>query len=251
LMLTYADVWYLFPDAIRDPELLNDYWNILSNDEISRGERFCFDRDRHRHLVTWALARTMLSSYADISPKAWEFGNNQYGRPHISGPVSAPNLRFNLSHTRNLIACIVAPEFDVGIDVEDCRRNISGPAIARRYFSAREVAAFERLTKNEQAAAFFEYWTLKEAYVKAVGRGISLGLARFSFELDDRSLRVDDPERRPPRISFDGLNDDPATWQFAQYKPTPHHAMAIAIRCGVGKGLEIRLKEVGPNLASC
>ena len=250
-MLTYADVWYLFPDAIRDPELLNDYWNILSNDEISRGERFCFDRDRHRHLVTWALARTMLSSYADISPKAWEFGNNQYGRPHISGPASAPNLRFNLSHTRNLIACIVAPEFDVGIDVEDCRRNISGPAIARRYFSAREVAAFERLTKNEQAAAFFEYWTLKEAYVKAVGRGISLGLARFSFELDDRSLRVDDPERRPPRISFDGLNDDPATWQFAQYKPTPHHAMAIAIRCGVGKDLKIRLKEVGPNLASC
>lgn len=250
-MLTYADVWYLFPDAIRDPELLNDYWNILSNDEISRGERFCFDRDRHRHLVTWALARTMLSSYADISPKAWEFGNNQYGRPHISGPVSAPNLRFNLSHTRNLIACIVAPEFDVGIDVEDCRRNISGPAIARRYFSAREVAAFERLTKNEQAAAFFEYWTLKEAYVKAVGRGISLGLARFSFELDDRSLRVDDPERRPARISFDGLNDDPAAWQFAQYKPTPHHAMAIAIRCGVGKDLKIRLKEVGPNLASC
>ena len=250
-MLTYADVWYLFPDAIRDPELLNDYWNILSNDEISRGERFCFDRDRHRHLVTWALARTMLSSYADISPKAWEFGNNQYGRPHISGPVSAPNLRFNLSHTRNLIACIVAPEFDVGIDVEDCRRNISGPAIARRYFSAREVAAFERLTKNEQAAAFFEYWTLKEAYVKAVGRGISLGLARFSFELDDRGLRVDDPERRPARISFDGLNDDPAAWQFAQYKPTPHHAMAIAIRCGVGKDLKIRLKEVGPNLASC
>ena len=249
-MLTYADVWYLFPDAIRDPELLNDYWNILSNDEISRGERFCFDRDRHRHLVTWALARTMLSSYADISPKAWEFGNNQYGRPHISGPVSAPNLRFNLSHTRNLIACIVAPEFDVGIDVEDCRRNISGPAIARRYFSAREVAAFERLTKNEQAAAFFEYWTLKEAYVKAVGRGISLGLARFSFELDDRSLRVDDPARRPPRISFDGLNDDPATWQFAQYKPTPHHAMAIAIRCGVGKDLKIRLRKVGPSLTS-
>ena len=250
-MLTHADVWYMFPDAIRDPELLNDYWNILSNDEISRCERFCFDRDRHRHLVTWALARTMLSNYADISPKAWEFRNNRHGRPHISGPVSAPNLRFNLSHTRNLIACIVAPEFDVGIDVEDCRRNISGPAIARRYFSAREVAAFERLTKNEQAAAFFEYWTLKEAYVKAVGRGISLGLARFSFELDDRSLRVDDPERRPPRISFDGLNDDPATWQFAQYKPTPHHAMAIAIRCGVGKDLKIRLKQDGPNHASC
>ena len=247
-MLTHADVWYVLPDAIRNPELLNDYRNILSSDEISRCERFCFDRDRHRHLVAWALARTMLSSYSDISPKTWKFRNNRHGRPEISGPSSTPRLRFNLSHTKGLIACIVAPELDVGIDVEDCRRNISGSTIARRYFSAREVAAFERLTKNEQAAAFFEYWTLKEAYVKAVGRGISLGLARFSFELDERGLRVDDPKRRPARISFDGLNDDPAAWQFAQYKPTPHHAMAIAIRCGVGKDLKIRLRKVGPSL---
>ena len=250
-MLTHADVWYVFPDAIRNPELLNDYQAILSDDEISRCERFCFDHDRHLHLVAWALVRTMLSSYANISPKAWEFRNNQHGRPEISGPASAPKLRFNLTHTESLIACIVAPELDVGIDVEDCRRDILGPAVARRYFSAREVAAFERLTKDEQAVAFFEYWTLKEAYLKAVGRGISLGLGRFSFKLDDRGLSVDDPKRKPARISFDGLNDDPAAWQFAQYQPTPHHAMAIAIRCGVGKDLGIRLRKVVPSPASC
>ena len=69
-------------------------------------------------------------------------------------------------------------------------------------------------------------------------------------QLDERGLRADDPKRRPATISFDGLNDDPAAWQFAQYKPTPHHAMAIAIRCGVGKKLKIRLRKIGPSLAS-
>lgn len=247
-MSTHADVWYVFPSAIRNPELLDGYRAILSDDEISRYERFWFDRDRHLHLVAWALVRTMLSSYADVSPEAWEFRTNRHGRPEISGPASTTALRFNLSHTRGLIACIVAPELDVGVDVEDRRRDTSGPAIASRFFSAREVAALERLPGDEQSATFFEYWTLKEAYIKAIGVGISLGLGRFSFELDDRGLRVDDPARRPPTISFDGLDDDPATWQFAQFEPTPHHAMAVAIRRGDAENLEIRLREVVPRL---
>ena len=247
-MPTHADVWYVFPGAIRNPELLDNYRAILSDDEISRYERFWFDRDRHLHLVAWALVRTMLSSYADVSPEAWEFRTNRYGRPEISGPASGPPLRFNLSHTRGLIACIVVPELDVGVDVEDRRRDTSGAEIASRFFSAREVAALERLPGDEQSATFFEYWTLKEAYIKAVGVGISLGLERFSFELDDRGLGVDDPERRAATISFNGLDDDPAAWQFAQYEPTPHHAMAVAIRRGDAEDLEIRLREVVPGL---
>ncbi len=246
-MPTHADLWYVFPGAIRNPELLDGYRAILSGAEISRYERFFFDRDRHLHLVAWALVRTMLSSYTDIRPDAWEFRTNRYGRPEISGPASTP-LRFNLSHTRGLIACIVVPELDVGVDVEDRRRETSGPAIAERFFSTREAEALERLPGDEQAATFFEYWTLKEAYIKAVGVGISLGLARFSFELDDRDLGVDDPERRPATISFDGLDDDPAAWQFAQFEPTPHHAMAVAIRRGDAEDLEIRLREVVPGL---
>ena len=247
-MPNHADVWYVFPGAIRNPELLDGYRSILSDDEIARYERFFFDRDRHLHLVAWALVRSMLSRYADVAPEQWEFRTNQWGRPEIAGPDPAPPLRFNLSHTRGLIACIVAPELDVGVDVEDRRRDTSGREIARRFFSSREVAALERRTEEEQATAFFEYWTLKEAYIKAVGVGISLGLGRFSFELDDRGLAIDDPERRAATISFDGLDDAPASWQFAQYEPTPHHAMAVAIRRGSDDDLEIRLHEVVPGL---
>lgn len=248
-MFDTVDIWYALPDAIRNPELLEGYKGLLSDDETARYERFWFDRDRQLHLVAWALVRTTLSRYADVSPDAWEFRTNRYGRPEIVGPTGTPALRFNLSHTRGLIACIVATELDVGIDVEDRRRDTQGPEIARRYFSDREVAAFEGLEAERQQLAFFEYWTLKEAYIKAVGVGLSLGLGRFSFDLNHSGPPVGDPERRLPTISFsDGLDDDPAAWQFAQWEPTPDHAMAAAIRRGARADLQINLREVVPGL---
>lgn len=244
-----VDIWYALPGAIRNPELLAEYKEILSAEEMTRFARFWFERDRHLHLVAWALVRTTLSRYADVAPEAWEFRTNRWGRPEIAGPGGIAPLRFNLSHTRGLVACIVAEGVNVGVDVEDRRRPTHGPDIARRYFSAHEVEAFERLSDEEQETAFFEYWTLKEAYIKAVGVGISLGLGRFSFALDDRGLAFDDPERRAPRVSFhDGLEDDPAGWQFAQFEPTPNHAMAAAIRRSAGKDRHIELREVVPGL---
>lgn len=243
------DIWYALPGAIRNPELLGSYKEVLSADEMARYARFWFDRDRHLHLVAWALVRTTLSRYAEVAPDEWSFVTNRYGRPEIAGPDGIPPLRFNLSHTRGLVACIVAERLDVGVDVEDRRRDTHGPDIARRYFSEREVAAFERVPQERQREAFFEYWTLKEAYIKAVGVGISLGLGRFSFDLDDRGLPLDDPERRAPSISFDdSLDDDPAAWQFAQFEPTPRHAMAAAIRRGHGADVGITVREVVPGL---
>lgn len=244
-----TDLWYAFPGGIRNPELLTGYKEILSADEMTRYARFFFDRDRHLYLVAWALVRTTLSRYADVPPEMWTFRTNEYGRPEISGPAGAPPLRFNLSHTRGLAACIVAGEIDVGVDVEDRRRFAHGPDIARRYFSAREVTDFEAVPVESQQETFFEYWTLKEAYIKAVGVGISLGLDRFSFDIDRSGAPIGDAERRAPTISFaPDLDDDPAAWQFAQFEPTPHHAMAAAIRRGAAEDREFHLHEVVPGL---
>lgn len=243
------DIWYAFPGGIRNPELLDSYKEILSADEMTRYARFFFDRDRHLYLVAWALVRTTLSRYADVAPEMWTFDTNEYGRPEVSGPSGVPPLRFNLSHTRGLAACIVAGEIDVGVDVEDRRRFAHGPDIARRFFSVREVADFEAVPPEDQQEAFFEYWTLKEAYIKAVGVGISLGLDRFSFDIDRSGAAVGEPERRAPTISFEpSLEDDPSAWQFAQFEPTPHHAMAAAIRRGQGEGREICLREIVPGV---
>ncbi len=248
-MSDQVHIWYAFPGAIRNPELLDEYRNLMSADEKRRYERFYFDRDRRLFLVAWALVRNMLSHFADPAPADWSFEVNRHGKPEIAGPATAPPLRFNLSHTRGLVACIVAPELDVGVDVEDRRRPTRGPDIARRFFSEREVADFELLDVERQQIAFYEYWTLKEAYVKAVGVGISLGLGRFSFHLDHAGPAVGEEGRHRPTVSFaPDLDDDPAAWQFAQWEPTADHAMAAAIRRGDRPDLDIEVREMVPGL---
>jgi 4'-phosphopantetheinyl transferase len=248
-MLDETHIWYTLPGSIRNPEILAEYRGLLSGEEKARYERFYFDRDRRLFLVAWALVRNMLSHFAGGSPDAWAFAINRYGKPEIVGPGARPPLRFNLSHTRGLVACIVASDFDVGVDVEDRRRQTAGSDIARRFFSPREVADFDALSVEQQQTAFYEYWTLKEAYIKAVGIGISLGLGRFSFALDHDGPPVGDPERRLPTISFaPDLDDEPSAWQFAQWEPTPDHAMACAIRRGDRADVEIDVREVVPGL---
>ncbi len=248
---TCAHVWYVLPEDIRDPELLGNYRGLLTRDELARYQRFFFDRDRHLFLVAWALVRTTLSRYADVDPRDWTFATNRHGRPEITGPGAIPPLRFNLSHTPGLIACIVAVERDVGVDVENTRRRTTGPDIARRFFANAEVEALELLPEDRQQEAFFEYWTLKEAYIKAVGVGISLGLGRFSFALDTGAGVRGVTGRLPPTISFTGdLDDDPTAWQFAQYEPTPSHAMAAAIRRGADADLAINVRPVVPRVES-
>ena len=243
-----AHIWYVLPEEVRHPTLLGTYRKLLTRDELGRCQRFFFDKDRHLFLVAWALVRTTLSRYADVDPSDWTFTTNRYGRPEIIDPSGVPPLRFNLSHTPGLIACIVALERDVGVDVENTRRRTTGPDIARRFFAHTEVEALELLPEDRQQEAFFEYWTLKEAYIKAVGVGISLGLERFSFALDSCAGVRGVAGREPPTISFAAdLDDDPSAWQFAQYEPTPSHAMAAAIRRGADAELEISVRQVVPG----
>ena len=244
-----AHIWYVLPEEICALELLDTYRELLTHDELTRYQRFFFDKDRHLFLVAWALVRTTLSRYADVDPRDWTFATSFHGRPEIIGPSGVPPLRFNLSHTPGLIACIVAAERDVGVDVENTRRLTTGPDIARRFFANAEVEALELLPENQRQEAFFEYWTLKEAYIKAVGEGISLGLERFSFALDGNAGVRGVAGRESPTISFAAdLDDDPSAWQFAQYEPTPSHAMAAAIRRGADADLEISVRHVVPGL---
>jgi 4'-phosphopantetheinyl transferase len=182
----------------------------------------------------------MLSRYADVAPRDWPIAIDERGRPFLrSRPRGAPDLRFNLSHTTGLIACATAIGREIGIDVEHIGREIMHQDIPERFFSAREVADLRALPPEQQGTVFFDYWTLKEAYIKARGLGLALPLGQFSF------ARHDD---RPPTISFAAeLPDDPATWQFGQYWPTPDHRMAVAVR-RTGPDVPIAVNEIAPEV---
>jgi 4'-phosphopantetheinyl transferase len=227
-----VDVWTAATHEAGTDERLRQYCTFLPEDEALRAERFVHRADRARFLIARAMARTMLSRYVPIPPQEWRFRIEPYGRPELADrPPGAPDLRFNLSHTDGLVACAVTVGREVGVDVEYVHRQLTYQ-VPERFFSSQEVADLRALPSDQQPLVFFDYWTLKEAYIKARGLGLALPLGQFTF------LR---PPGRAPVICFaPELHDDPASWQFAQFWPTRDHRMAVAVR-RVGDDLPIEV----------
>lgn len=217
------DVWLTDPAPLyADQALRSAYLDLLSPDERDRHNRFVFDEHRHTYLVAHALVRTTLSRYHPTAPAAWRFARNEHGRPDIDTPESARSLRFNLSHTSGLVAVAVARDLTLGVDVEDRSRRTDTLSVARRFFSEAECTQLFANPRDHQHQRFFDYWTLKEAYIKARGMGLALPLAAFSFDL----------AAKEPRIAFDQrIDDDPARWHFVVSHPTARHTLAVAAQC--------------------
>lgn len=215
-------LWFAYPDEITDPHLLSEYGLWLSADEQAQQRRFRFAEHRHQFLVTRALVRYTLSQYADVAPQAWRFERNAQGKPEIAEGLTDLPLRFNLSHTKGLILCGVVLQHDLGVDVEDLERRAATLKIAEHFFSAQEINALCKLPPNAQNGRFFDYWTLKEAYIKARGLGLSLPLDQFSFHIDDGL---------PLSVSFaEHLAERPQNWQFWRIKPAGSYVGAVAVK---------------------
>lgn len=193
----------------------------LTPDERRRSERLLRPEARLQHIVGRALLRTTLSRYADVPPGDWRFRADAFGKPQIDQPALSRDLRFNLSHTDGLVTLAVTEGLEVGVDVENIGRNLDAIGLARTAFAPEEVATVERAPLHERQQRFFALWTLKEAYSKARGLGLSLPFDTFSFDLDDRTGTI---RFTPP----DG--DDPERWSFQLISPTPHHTLALAAR---------------------
>ena len=212
---------------------------LLSDGERERAARFRLERHRRAWIVSHALVRSALSHYVPVPPAAWRFETEEHGRPRIAGPADAPGLRFNLSHTDHLAACAVAADLDVGVDVESAARLRHPLEIAERYFAAAEARELRGLGKDEQAERFLDFWTLKEAYVKARGEGLAIGLDRMRFILA--------PETSP-RVEFDPkLRDDPAHWQFELREPAAGQRLALAVHRPRRADLTVRLRRGAPD----
>jgi 4'-phosphopantetheinyl transferase len=212
-------LWCAFYADIDNEALLREYRSFLSAAERRQELRFHFARDQRRFLVTRALVRTVLSRYVDIAPREWTFVPNDYGRPQIANPDTAVRqLSFNVSHTDSLIILAVAHGQIVGVDVENTHRRAACIDIADRFFAPAEVSALHALPQVAQQQRFFEYWTLKESYIKARSMGLSIPLDHFSFDLfvDDIGISIH-PEQ----------NDSPARWRFWQMWLAPDYLGAL------------------------
>jgi 4'-phosphopantetheinyl transferase len=215
-----VDLWLAACDPCGDPRVEPACQVILNSAELEQARRFHFAADRFQYRFSRALVRTVLSYYAPVAPPDWLFDTNAHGRPEVANPQGpASGLSFNLSHTRYMVALAITTHAALGVDVENVSARSVSLEIARRWFAPEEVTALRAVPEREQQYRFFEYWTLKEAYVKARGMGLSLPLDKFSFHYpDDREVTLSIcPE----------LMDDPARWQLWQIQPTSQHLVAV------------------------
>jgi 4'-phosphopantetheinyl transferase len=218
-------LYFCSPEQISEPGLLSQYDRLLTDDERIQMSRFYYARHRHQYLLTRALVRTCLSAYCNVEPGDWRFSKNSYGKPEVKLPESAGQVRFNLSHCRGLVLCGITQEHDIGVDVEDAQRNTRAALDSlSSYFSASEIAEINRLPIDRQKQRFFDYWTLKESYIKARGMGLAIPLSKFSFQFEGD--RLEGFEIHPD------LNDDPANWQFWRISRPGGYRAAVAVNSG-------------------
>ena len=125
--------------------------------------------------------RRVLSRYAAVAPPDWQFVLNKHGKPAVAGATHA--LDFNLSHSGDWLACAVTAGTPVGVDLEYCHPDRAAMKVARRFFRPEEVAALLDCGEAQQRDRFYDFWTLKEAAVKARGEALVPGLQARGFEL--------------------------------------------------------------------
>ncbi|NML19103.1 4'-phosphopantetheinyl transferase family protein [Azohydromonas caseinilytica] len=214
-------------DAAGDAALLREYDRRLSAEERARRDRFHFERDRLLYMLARVALREALSRHAPVAPADWRFELNAWGKPHVADPAWRDALSFNMSHTEGVVLIGVTQQRALGVDVERLARNALLD-IADRFFSPSEVSALRALAPARQGRRFFELWTLKEAYIKARGMGLSIPLDRFSFELDP------DPQRVALAIDA-SLADTPARWHFRQFEAGAGCLAAVCVESVPGE----------------
>ncbi|MCD2450047.1 4'-phosphopantetheinyl transferase superfamily protein [Methylicorpusculum oleiharenae] len=168
-----VDLWRVPLEAT---DIANPYYESIL-DEAQRANLLNFKQPslRANYVQMQAKRRQILAQYLDEAPAALKFAKGQYGKPFL---INDPELAFNVSHSANCLVVAVSRNCDIGVDVEAIkpRNNLQG--LASRCFAAEEQTYWQALNQDQQLIGFYRLWTAKEAFVKAVGRGIALGLDR-------------------------------------------------------------------------
>lgn len=173
-------VWHLSLDpGVTRAEVLP---LALNKEELARAARIRREPIRQRYVATRNLLRTLLGRYLRVTPESLVFAEGTYGKPRLAGTEPDRGLVFNLSHSGNALAVALAHDVRLGVDIESWRPIADSAALAARCLAPAELEHWNQLAESERLPAFFRLWTLKEAFCKAVGRGIALGLKQCVFD---------------------------------------------------------------------
>ena len=197
-----------------DRETLCRFESTLTSDEKSRAARFLFSQDRDSFIMARGILRDLLGRYLGRPPAAIEFEYGPHGKPALHRKNSYLPIRFNLAHSHGRALYAFADQREVGIDLELIRVDFGGEAVAKRFFSMREVMELRALPQALRAQGFFICWTRKEAYVKALGGGLQIPLNSFDVSLTSGRLEQFHAARN-------------LLWSLYSFQPAPQFVAAV------------------------
>lgn len=213
-----VELWWVATRDVVDDEVVRACSALLTPEERIKQSAFRFEKNRHEYLVTRALGRAVLARRLGVAPSALAFTRNEYGKPELDPPA----LRFNLTNTVDLVACVVAGGVEVGVDAEPLSRGGQVLDVATTVFTEAERAALAALPLPEREQRAVRLWTSKEAYMKARGMGMSLPVEKIELDLDVPGGRL---------RFFDPLTDAPSRWTITT-REIDGHLVATCIEGG-------------------
>lgn len=208
-------IWQPEPDA---PASLAEESCLLDAEERQRMAQYRFANDRRRFLLRHQTMRRILSRYTGLEAGSLRFSLNPHGKPRLASDHAPPHIHFSLSHSRQRVAMALTRDRELGADIEDISPRIDPLTMAAGCFASQEIAALRSVPAPQRLETFFRIWTLKEAYIKARGQGLSLPLKSFAVSPGPPPLLL----AAPPDTSVHG-------WQLGQWQIEKESYLAVAL----------------------
>jgi 4'-phosphopantetheinyl transferase len=223
-----VDVWHIDVSGLLE---IGRFRNLLSPDEIERANRFHFEKHQRCFTLMRAAMREILGGYTGIPPQDLVFSYGDKGKPELAGQTGSAGIRFNLSHSGERALLAVSQGLTLGVDIELVNPEFGGQEIAERFFSASEVRHLLSIPVPERAEAFFSCWTRKEAYIKALGDGLSVPLDSFEVAFG--------PGRKAALLSIRVDPGEVSRWSMYDIETSPGYKAALVV-----EGSQHRLRHL-------
>jgi 4'-phosphopantetheinyl transferase len=212
-------IWSLRLDP--PAERVDALWPLLAEDEKARADRFRFERHRRQYAVGRGALRTLLAFYLGTRPERVRFRYGPRGKPFLDGPDALSGLEFNLSNSDEMALVGLVRGIEIGVDIEFMKPMPDCEQISERFFSESEREVLRKLPAEVKEEAFFNCWTRKEAYLKAVGEGLAAPLDSFDVTLA--------PGEAPRMLTLEGDAARAARWTLHHFRPAERYIGALAI----------------------
>jgi 4'-phosphopantetheinyl transferase len=215
----YVDIWKCCVELTDDQ--IGELLSLLSTEEKARAQRLKIAEKKNQFIITRGRLRQILGKYLNSDPRAFKFDYATHGKPYLEERWQGHEISFNVTHSHNYILIAMSLDHQLGIDIEKIRHDRDHTALARRFFSKREQAELTTLSEEVKIRAFYSCWARKEAFVKAVGDGITYGLDTFDVSVY--------PDVGKPSLNIHTSIADDKTWSIINIPMDEDYMAALAV----------------------